>query len=123
MNIPGYGQPDFFLGYQSGMSKDINIKSYSDLVGTLGNWFNDRLAVHHDYLSLTQSTEVALREYQLHASTDPVITEGPVCSPQTTLSGRAFTTRQPAVSRDLAQEANLDDATQLARAGGRRPSP
>ena len=75
--------------------------------------------VPHDYLSLTlvQSAGGALREYQLHADGDPVLTEGSVRSPKNTLSGRAFTTRQLAVSRDLAQDASLEDAAELARLG------
>jgi methyl-accepting chemotaxis protein len=47
--------------------------------------------VPHDYLSLTltQSTGDLLREYLLHADANPVLTEGPICSPKKTLSGRA----------------------------------
>jgi GAF domain-containing protein/HAMP domain-containing protein len=75
--------------------------------------------VPHDYLSLTltQSTGDLLREYLLHADANPVLTEGPICSPKKTLSGRAFTTRQLVVSRDLTQDATLDDAAQLTHLG------
>jgi GAF domain-containing protein len=71
--------------------------------------------VPHDYLSLTlaQGTGDTLREYLLRANADPVITEGSTYSPKNTLSGRAFTTRQPAVSTHLTQDANLDDVAQL----------
>jgi GAF domain-containing protein len=75
--------------------------------------------VPHDYLSLTlaQSAGGALREYVLHADAEPVITEGSICSPDNSLSGRAFATRHPAFSRHLAEDADLDDAAQLLNVG------
>jgi len=46
-----------------------------------------------------------------------VLAEGPAWSTTNTLSGRAYTTRQPVVSTLLAQDVALDDATHLERAG------
>jgi GAF domain-containing protein len=71
--------------------------------------------VPHDYLSLMLTQGATLREYRLQAAGDQVLVEGPVYSPQNTLSGRAYTTRRPAISRDLTQETDLDDLAQLAR--------
>jgi len=73
--------------------------------------------VPHDYLSLTLAQGAMLREYLLQATGDQVLTEGPAYSPQNTLSGRAYTTRRPAVSLNLMYEANLDDLVQLERQG------
>jgi GAF domain-containing protein len=73
--------------------------------------------VPHDYLSLALAQGGALREYQLQAAADQVLTEGSACSLQNTLSGRAFTTRQPVVSRNLAEDRSLDDAGRLAQLG------
>ena len=75
--------------------------------------------VPHDYLSLTvaQSGSADLREYPLQAEADLVLTEGHLRSMTSTLSGRAYTTRQPVVSAQLAQETALDDAAQWERTG------
>jgi GAF domain-containing protein len=75
--------------------------------------------VPHDYLSLTmaQSGSTTLREYPLQAATDRVLAEGPVWSMTNTLSGRACTTHQPAVSAQLAQDSTLNDAAQWELAG------
>jgi len=75
--------------------------------------------VPHDFLSLAlaQSGSDTLREYLLQTKADPVLLEGPVWSQTNTLSGRAYTTRQPVISGLLAQDAALDDAAQLKRAG------
>jgi GAF domain-containing protein len=73
--------------------------------------------VPHEYLSLTLAQGGALREYQLQAAADQVVTEGSACSLQNALSGRAFTTRQPVVSRNLAEDRSLDDAGRLAQLG------
>ena len=91
--------------------------SATDLYRILATKLNS--IVPHDYLSLTlaQSTGGALREYVLHAEAEPVITEGSICSPDNSLSGRAFTTRRPILSRNLTEDASLDDAAQLRNAG------
>jgi GAF domain-containing protein len=75
--------------------------------------------IPHDYLSLTlvHSGGTSLREYLLQANADQVLSEGPVWSTTNTLSGRAFTTRQPALSDKLTQEVDHADAAHLARAG------
>jgi GAF domain-containing protein len=75
--------------------------------------------VPHEYLSLTLAQGATLREYRLQAAADQVLAEGPAYSPQNTLSGRAFTTRRPVVSRNLAEERNLDDTDQLVQLGYR----
>ncbi len=89
----------------------------TDLYRVLATQLND--IVPHDYLSLTfaQSGSDTLREYPLQAEAASVLTEGPVWETTDTLSGRAYTTRQPVVSAHLAQDAVLDDAAQLERAG------
>ena len=73
--------------------------------------------VPHDYLSLALAQGTTLREYQLHATGDQALSEGPVFTPQGSLCGRAYTTRRPAVSRNLIQEKNLDDMARLMRLG------
>jgi GAF domain-containing protein len=78
---------------------------------------NLREIVPHDYLSLTLTQGTTLREYRLQSETEPVLTEGLVYPPQNTLSGRAYTTRRPAVSRHLTLEKNLDDTAELERQG------
>ncbi len=91
--------------------------SAADLYRVLATELNR--IVPHDYLSLTlaQSAGAALHEYVLHAEADSVATEVPLYSPKNSLSGRAFTTRQPAFSRSLAEDANLDDVAQLMQLG------
>jgi GAF domain-containing protein len=89
---------------------------YRVLTTTLGG------IVPHDYLSLTltQGESAVLREYQLRANTEAVITEGPIRSITNTLSGRAFTTRAPAVNLDFAQGVPvMEDLAQLERLGFR----
>ena len=71
----------------------------------------------HDYLSLTLAQGTMLREYRLQASTDQVLTEGPIYAPQNTFSGRTYTTRQPNVSHNLSQETNLNDSAALEQLG------
>jgi GAF domain-containing protein len=73
--------------------------------------------IPHDYLSLTLAQGATLREYRAQVGGEQAVTEGAVYAPQTTLCGRAFTTRQPAVSHNLAAEGKLDDAVQLTKLG------
>jgi GAF domain-containing protein len=80
---------------------------------------NLRGIVPHNYLSLTLAQGATLREYQLQAEAEQAMTEGRVYAPQTTLCGRAYMTRRPAVSRNFALEKNLDDTAELERQGYR----
>ncbi|HTP10233.1 MAG TPA: GAF domain-containing protein [Anaerolineae bacterium] len=73
--------------------------------------------VPHDYLGLALAQGTTLREYRLQAAAEQILTEGPVYALQNTLSGRAYTTRHPAVSRNLDREEYLNDLAQLQRLG------
>ena len=78
--------------------------------------------VPHDYLSLSlvQSEGAHLREYQLHADAEHLITEGPVRLTRNTLSGQALASRQAAISWDFDSSASpLEDLTQLQHQGFR----
>ena len=86
---------------------------YQVLAETLPN------IVPHDYLSLTFAStgSATLREYPLSANTQPVLSEGPVWSIANTLSGHAYTMRQPVLSTRQPQEAKLNDVAHLEQAG------
>jgi GAF domain-containing protein/HAMP domain-containing protein len=78
-----------------------------------------RLAPHDALsVSLHESEGMRLREYDLRAGADPVVSQSRMRPVANTLAGRAFTARALAVSANTADDARaLDDVADLARAG------
>ena len=78
-----------------------------------------RAVIPHDYLSLALAQGAVLREYQLRDGDELALRDGPEYALPTTLCGRVFTRRHLATSYNLADDAQLEDAAQLARLGYR----